>query len=93
MVCGVGRGRESLSGSLSVSSMWQIVGMFCLGRRGGEMGDGGYVLYITLRMGDCGVSGRSWVEVRSDGGGSRIGLGRSVNRVVLVFHCLWKCVV
>jgi len=37
----VGRGRESMSGSLSVSSMEQVVGMFCLGRRGGEMGDGG----------------------------------------------------
>ena len=54
-----GRGRESLSGSLSVSSMWQVMGMFCLGRRGGEMGDGGSVLYLVLRMGDCGVLGRS----------------------------------
>ena len=41
VVYGVDRGRESLSGSLSVSSMWQVVGMFCLGRRGREVGDGG----------------------------------------------------
>ena len=72
MVYEVGRGRESLSGSLSVSSMWQIVGMSCLGRHGGEMGVGGSVLYIVLRMGDCGVWGKSWVEVRSVGDGSRI---------------------
>ncbi len=31
----IGPRREFLSGSLSVSSMEQIVGMFCLGRRGG----------------------------------------------------------
>ena len=68
----VGRGMESLSGSLSVSSMWQVVGMFCLGKRGGEMGDGGSVLYLALPMGDHGVLGRSWVEMRSDSGGSKI---------------------
>ena len=73
--------------------MWQVVGMLCLGRRGGEMGDGGFVLYLVLRMGDRGVSGRSWVEVRSFGGGSRIGLGRSMTRVILIFPSWCKCVV
>ena len=51
----VGRGRESLSGSLSVSFTEQVLGMFCLGRRGGEMGDGGSVLYLVLRIGEYGV--------------------------------------
>ena len=55
MVYEVGRGRESLSRSLSVSSMEQVVGMFCLGRRGGDMGDGGFVLYLLLRIGESGV--------------------------------------
>ena len=82
----VGRGRKSLSGSLSVSSIWQVVGMFCLGRSGGERGVGGSVLYLVLRIGDCGVLGRSWVEVRSDGGGNKIGQGRSAKRLVLIFR-------
>ena len=34
----VGNGKESLAGSLSTSSMEQVVGMLCLGRRGGELG-------------------------------------------------------
>ena len=55
----IGRRRKSLFGSLSVNSTKQVWGMFCLGRRGGEMGDGGYVLYIILRIWDCGVSGES----------------------------------
>ena len=67
--------------------------MLCLGRRGGEMGDGGSVLYLVLRMGDCGVLGRSWVEVRSDGNGSKIRLGRSATRLVSVFCCWLRCVV
>ncbi len=67
--------------------------MFCMERCGGEMGDGGFVLYLVLRMGDCGVSGRSRLEVRSVGGGSRIGLGRYVARVVLFFPSWWECVV
>ena len=46
--------------------------MFCLGRRGGEMGNGGFVLYLVLRKGDCDVSGRAWVEKKSVGGGCRI---------------------
>ena len=45
------RGRESLSGSLSVSSIWQVVGMFCLGRRGGEMGVCGSVLCLVFEYG------------------------------------------
>ena len=93
MVYGDGRGRESLSGSLSVSSMEQVVGMFCLGRRGGEMMDGGCIMYLVLRICECNVSGRSWVEVRSDSGGSKIGLGRFVTWVVLVFRCFLRCVV
>ena len=59
MVYEVGRGKESLFGSRSVSSMEQFVGMFCLGRRGGEMRDGGSVLYLVLRIGEYGVSNRS----------------------------------
>jgi hypothetical protein len=70
----VGRGRKSLSGSLSVSSMEQVVDIFCLGRRGGDMWDGGSVLYLVLRIWECGMLGRSWVEVRSDScGGDRSG--------------------
>ena len=40
----VGRGRDSLFGSLSVSPMEQVVGMFYMGMRGGEMGDGGSLM-------------------------------------------------
>ena len=87
------RGRESLSRLLLVSSMKQVVGMFCLGRRGGETGDGGSVLYIVLRIGKCGVSGRSWVEARSDSGGSKIRLGRYATRVVSGLRCWWRCFV
>ena len=36
----VGFGKESLTGSLSTSSMVHVEGMICLGRRGGEIGDG-----------------------------------------------------
>ena len=67
--------------------------MFCLGRRGGEMGDGGSILCLVLRMGDSGVLGRRWVEVGSDGNGSKIRLGRSAVGVVSVFRCWWRCVV
>ena len=64
MLYEIGRGRESLSRSLLVSYMEQVVGIFCLGRHGGEMGDGGSVLYLlVLRIKEYGVSGRSWVEV------------------------------
>jgi len=57
------------------------------------MGVGGSVLYLVVRIGDCGVSGKSWVEVRSDGGWGKIRLGRSMNRVILVFRCWWRRVV
>jgi hypothetical protein len=93
MVYAVGRGRKSMSGSLSVSSMEQAVGMFCLGRRGGETGDGGSVLYLNLRIGEYGRSRRSWVEVGSGGGGRKISRGRSLARVVLIFCCRWWRVV
>ncbi len=63
MVYEVGRGRESLSGSLSMRFMEQVVGMFCLGRLGGEMGDCGSVLYLVLRIGEYDASDKSWVEV------------------------------
>ncbi len=46
----VSRGRESMSGSFLVSYMEQVVGMFSLGRRGEEMGDGGSIMYIVLRI-------------------------------------------
>jgi hypothetical protein len=67
--------------------MEQVRGMFCLGRRGGEMGDGGSVLYLGLRIGEYGVSSRSWIEVGSGGGGRKISRGRYVARVVLSFRC------
>ena len=38
---GVRFGKESLARSLSVSSIVHVEEMFCLGRRGGEIGDGG----------------------------------------------------
>ena len=63
MLYEVGCGRDTLSGSLSVSSMEQAVYMFCLERRGGEMGGCGSVMYLVLRIGEYGVSGMSWVEV------------------------------
>ena len=52
MVYEAGRGKDALRGSLSVSSMEQVVGMFFVGRRGGEMGDGGSVLYRVLHKGE-----------------------------------------
>ena len=52
MVYEVGPGKESLCWSLSVSSMEQVVGMVCMGRRGVEMGDGGSVMCLTLRIGE-----------------------------------------
>ena len=53
-------GKESPCGLLSLSSMEQFVGMLRrLGRRGGEMWDGGSILCIFLRVGKKGVSGRS----------------------------------
>ena len=89
MVYEVGRGRESLFGSLSVSYMEQIMGMVCLGRRGGKKRDGEFVLYIVWRIGESGVSGKSWVEVGSGGGGRGVRRGGSMNRVVLHFRCGW----
>jgi len=34
-------GKESMAGSLSISTMVHVQYMFCLGRRCGEIGDGG----------------------------------------------------
>jgi len=53
-------GNESMDGSLSVSSMEQVVGVRCLGNRGGEMGDGGFVFDFFLRIGKLRVSERGW---------------------------------
>ena len=61
--------------------------MFCMGRRGGEMRGGGYVIYLVLRIEEYVVSGRSWVEVGSGGGGRKINRDRSVARVILSFRC------
>ena len=55
------------------------------------MGDGGSVLYLVLRIGKYGVTGRSWVEVGSGGGGRKISRGRSVAGVVLIFRGRWWC--
>ena len=52
-------GKDSLSGSLSVSSMEQVLGSVCLRRRGWEMGDDGSVLCQILRIRELGVSGMS----------------------------------
>ena len=44
-------GKESLYGSLSTSSMVHVEGMFCLGRRGGDIGDGGSDLgFFPIRV-------------------------------------------
>jgi hypothetical protein len=43
-------GKEFLSGSLPVSSMEQLVCVHCMGRRGGEMGDSGYIFDLFLRI-------------------------------------------
>jgi hypothetical protein len=44
-------GKESPPGWFLVSSMGQVLGMRCLGRRYGEMGDGRFVLSSSLRIG------------------------------------------
>ena len=44
-------GKHSLSGSLSMSSMVHVEGMFCLGRRGGEVGDDGSDMgFLLMRI-------------------------------------------
>ncbi len=40
-----------------MSSMEHVEGMFCLGMRGGEMGDGGCDLGFFMRAGELSVSG------------------------------------
>jgi len=68
-VYAVGFGKESLPGSLSTSSMVHVKDMFCLGRRGGEIGDGGSDLdFLRIRVGGLKTSGgvglvRVWVGV------------------------------
>ncbi len=52
MVCEVGLGKEFLSRSLSISSMEQVVSVFCLWRRGRELGGGGFVLCLYLGLGE-----------------------------------------
>jgi hypothetical protein len=61
VMCVVGFGKESLSRSLSMSSMVHVEGIFCLGRRGGEIRDDG--LYLVIFVYTCrGVEyvGRCW---------------------------------
>jgi hypothetical protein len=61
VVYAVGYGKESLAGSLLTSSMLHVEGMFCIGRRGGEIGDGGsdLSLFVYSCRGDKRV-GRCW---------------------------------
>jgi hypothetical protein len=55
VIYNVGDGKESLSRSLSMSSIVHVDGMFCLGRQGGEIGDGGSDLgiFLTCRGLEC----------------------------------------
>ncbi len=61
-VYGSARLRESLSGSLSLSSMWHVDGIALLGSRDGEVGEcgrgfgllGGGGVFVTISAG-CGV--------------------------------------
>ena len=57
-----GFGKEYLSGPLSTSFMAHVEGMFCLGRRGGEIGDVGSDLGFLLIRVIRGVEivGRCW---------------------------------
>ena len=73
--------------------MVQVMGMICLGRRGGEMGDDGSVMYPVLRIWVYGVSSKSLVEVGTGGDGRKISRDRSVARVVLILRGRMWCVV
>ncbi len=66
-----GPGRESLSGSLLVSSMEQVVGMFCMGRRGGQL-NGVSILCRFLRIGELGVPDAGYDGVSLVSGGSEV---------------------
>jgi len=59
----------------------------------GRWGGGGSVMCLVLRIGECVVSGKSWVEVGSGGGGRGISWGGFVTGVVLIFRCRWWCIV
>ncbi len=62
----LGLGKESLSRSNSIKSIMEHVeGMFCLGRRGEEMGNGVSDLgFIFLRVGELNVwEGVGYIEV------------------------------
>jgi hypothetical protein len=64
MVHEVSFGKESLSGSLSMSSMEHKEGMVCLGKRSGEIGGGGSDLSLFLRDGELNVSqGNGYAEI------------------------------
>ena len=41
VVCAIGFGKECLSGCLSMTSMVLVECIVCMGRRGGEIRDGG----------------------------------------------------
>ena len=65
----VSPGKESLFRSLLVSSMEQVVCMFCLRRRGGEIWDGGYALYMFCGTGNKVCRARARLKwARSVGG-------------------------
>ena len=73
-VYGSSRLRESLSGSLSLSSMWHVVGIALLGSRAGDVGEFGQVLSLLggggvfVRVGaGCGVGFVRCVVVRVGG--------------------------
>jgi len=58
VVYAVGFGKKSMFGSLSTSSMVHAEGMFCQGRRGGEIGDVGSDLgFLRIRVGELKASG------------------------------------
>ena len=65
----IGFGKETLFGSLSMSSMVHEEGMFCLGRQSGEIGDGRSDLcFLLIRVGELKSSGgvglvRVWIGV------------------------------
>ncbi len=63
-----GLGKESLSRSLTMSSMEHVVGIVCLGRRGGEIGNGGSGLgFFFIRVEELRALGRVRFVRRLDG--------------------------
>jgi hypothetical protein len=103
-VYGASRLRESLSGSLSVSSMRHVLGIGRLGSFGGDMGEGGQSLSFlgggcvyVLRCVGCGWKFVGCVGVLVGDEGScvvKVWLGGGVwLSVVWLFGFVWVCVV